>query len=324
MDEEEEIKWWSKKGLTGDKAKIARELRKGRERTIDTSRSEYFKSQTEQSLRPVSDEMMTSARFIKKVRRDNRLPQNWFKLDRSCKSKPKSEEIITPDRRMIRSVLGLREFLNAQQQLTEDEIQETVGRAATKGTQTKTKEQAEMFRKRTARWKCNDCGKEYIKRDDFRDHRQRKHPRNRRRSDETEINQSRDRNRRGGKKRKDLDESEEGQSDTDLQTRKTKRRPRHGGFQELPMELTFRNNNGRGGGSGRSGAIGTSSPDPKGKKEKGSGKEGLNGRYPVVMLKRLRIKRSKNKDTGATRTDGEKRIKHKSTGDGADGTEAGI
>ena len=103
-----------------------------REPEVDVSSSEYFINKRKM-IYNISDQRLQDPSFIEKIHRDENLPPNWFNFVQFFSNGTRRvREFVTPDRRVIRSIDGVREFLLVSSSYTEEEVDTVMSRLSTK------------------------------------------------------------------------------------------------------------------------------------------------------------------------------------------------
>ena len=102
-----------------------------REPEVDLSSSEYFTSKKTMIVN-VNSERLQDPGFAEKIHRDENLPPNWFTYIQFFSNGRRVREFLTPDRRIIRSIEGVREFLLASSAYTEEEIKTIMSNLSSK------------------------------------------------------------------------------------------------------------------------------------------------------------------------------------------------
>ena len=102
-----------------------------REPEVDLSSSEYFTSKKTMIVN-VNSERLQDPGFIEKIHRDGNLPPNWFTYIQFFSNGRRVRDFLTPDRRIIRSIEGVREFLLASSAFTEEEVKTIMSNLSSK------------------------------------------------------------------------------------------------------------------------------------------------------------------------------------------------
>merc|ERR1712150_273185 len=103
-----------------------------REPEVDVSSSEYFINKRKM-IYNISDQRLQDPSFIEKIHRDENLPPNWFNFVQFFSNGTRRvREFLTPDRRIIRSIDGVREFLLVSSSYTEEEVDTVMSKLSTK------------------------------------------------------------------------------------------------------------------------------------------------------------------------------------------------
>jgi len=91
---------------------------------IDLSKSQYFNSHPTM-VKPLTKKYHQKLLDQKMIVEDNHLPTGWFIKNTLRKGKLANKEFITPDRKVIRSVDGMREYMRLSNNYSRAEIQNT-------------------------------------------------------------------------------------------------------------------------------------------------------------------------------------------------------
>ena len=91
---------------------------------IDLSTSQYFNSHPSM-IKPLTKKLHQKLLDEKMIVEDNHLPAGWFIKNTLRKGKLANKEFITPDRKVIRSVDGMREYMRLSNNYSRAEIQNT-------------------------------------------------------------------------------------------------------------------------------------------------------------------------------------------------------
>ena len=103
-----------------------------REPEVDLSTCEYF-SRKKTMIVNVGNERLQDPSFIEKIHRDENLPPNWFAyIQFFNQGTRRVREFLTPDRRIIRSIDGVKYFLLASSDYTEDDVEIMMSKLSTK------------------------------------------------------------------------------------------------------------------------------------------------------------------------------------------------
>ena len=97
-----------------------------REPEVDLSSSAYFMSKKTMIV-SISSERLKDPGFVEKIHRDENLPENWFTyITIYSNGTRKIREFVTPDRRIIRSIEGLAEFMRISNKYSEEQIEKVM------------------------------------------------------------------------------------------------------------------------------------------------------------------------------------------------------
>ena len=114
-----------------------------RDPELDLSNSEYFKNKKSMIV-SISSDRLRDAGFIEKVHRDENLPDNWFTyITIYSNGTRRIREFITPDRRIIRSVEGLAEFMRISNMYSEEEMEKVMANYKSRRSLVKTEPSAQ-------------------------------------------------------------------------------------------------------------------------------------------------------------------------------------